>query len=53
MIRDKTAYAVSMSLGGIMNWHMMSDVHADSDICLHNAVEKICKQRIEEQKQIK
>lgn len=49
MIRDKTAYAISMSLGGIMTWHMMSDAPADSNICLHNAVEEICEQRLEKQ----
>ncbi|MGN0572030.1 MAG: glycoside hydrolase family 18 protein [Candidatus Fimenecus sp.] len=47
MVRDKTAYAISMSLGGIMTWHMMTDMPTDSELCLHNAVQEACQQRIE------
>lgn len=47
MVRDKTAYAISMSLGGIMTWSMMGDVPTDEDLCLHNAVMEACNQRLE------
>lgn len=50
LVRDKTAYAVSMSLGGVMSWHMMEDIPMDRPLSLHKAMKDACAQRLETQK---
>lgn len=47
MIRDKTAYAISMGIGGVMTWSMMSDLLVDNELSLHRAVKDACEQRLE------
>lgn len=47
MIRDKTAYAVAMELGGIMTWHGMSDIPVDNELSLHKAVTEAIGERLE------
>lgn len=46
MIRDKTAYAISTGIGGIMNWEIMSDLPASNPLSLHNAVNEVCAERL-------
>lgn len=48
MIRDKTAYAIDMSLGGIMTWHTMYDMPIENELSLHRAVIEACEQRLEQ-----
>lgn len=48
MIRDKTAYAVDMNLGGIMTWHMTADLPIEDSLSLHRAVQEACEQRLEQ-----
>ena len=47
MIRDKTAYAIDMSLGGVMTWHTMYDMPIENPLSLHRAVIEACEQRLE------
>ncbi|MEG2395552.1 MAG: glycoside hydrolase family 18 protein [Oscillospiraceae bacterium] len=47
MIADKTAYAISMSLGGVMTWHMESDLPAYKELSLHRAMNETVKERVE------
>ena len=47
MIRDKTAYAIDMSLGGIMTWHTMYDMPIENPLSLHRAVWEACEQRLD------
>lgn len=47
IVRDKTAYAISTGIGGIMNWEIMCDHPATNPLSLHNAVNEACAQRLE------
>lgn len=46
MIRDKTAYAIAMGLGGVMGFSMDIDKTMDSPLALHRAVEEVVKNRL-------
>ncbi len=46
MVRDKTAYAIDMGLGGIMTWHTMEDLPVEESLSLHRAVQEACEQRL-------
>lgn len=41
LIKEKTAYAVDMGLGGVMIWHFACDVPADNDKSLFNAINEV------------
>lgn len=43
LIRDKTAYAYLVGLGGVMTWHFACDVSYDSELSLYRAIDTATK----------
>lgn len=46
MIADKTAYAISLGIGGLMIFHMDCDLPMDHPNSLTLAIEKTLEQRV-------
>lgn len=47
MIYDKTAYAIAMSLGGVMTWNMTDDMPGQNELSLHRAIATAIDERLE------